>query len=759
MKKSDIVGLLLLLVASLSLQAQTLNKYYPSGRAPLEATKYVKLPFGAVKPLGWLSTQLDLQANGMTGHIDEFYGPLKNINTVSRTLEYHWCYYEGLMLTAYLSNNQKLITKAKAAVDYIINSQGSDGKFLGTDEAFDHVAILRGMVEYYEITKDNRVIPFMLNYFKYANSAGLNGNMWSTDRKPEHVSFAYWLYNQTGDANILPVVSKHCITQLNGWRGNYQNFPFKDSANKVTSYPSYVHNVNIGHAFKYALYYLQSKDATYKDIYVKGLPAVDKYHGSVAGRFNADENYEGKQPSQGMETCGIAEMSFSMEKLFEAFGEIPLADRAEFLVYNCWAGCNTSDMWGHQYDQQANQIKCSNEKRPWNNNTETSNLFGREPNYPCCTCNVHQTWARLIEHLWMATQDNGLIASLYGPGEVKAAVGKDSTIVTITETTEYPFDGTIGFKITVSKPDSFPISFRIPQWENNASVKIGASSEKPQAGTVFTLNRTWNTGDSVTVVFPMKIRSEFRWNHSISVMRGPLWYSLKISGNWIKQGSSSNYMGSVDWGISPTTAWNVGLKIDPNNPAGSVTIIRNPISEVPFAGKGEQVYLPGGTGFTSWTKDPPVVLKIQGRILNDWKTNAQYPGNASDPPVSPLTETVSGRDTSVELIPYGSAKLRITEFPWINTPVGVQSLVVTAPEEKSVIGMQSQANACLLKISARGHFELILVDMAGREMFRKSAEGPVSLLIGRSSIPNGTYIARVVSRGVVIGQKKVGIYL
>jgi hypothetical protein len=736
------------------LQAQQLNKYYPSGRAPLLAPKYVKLPFGAVRPQGWLTTQLNLQANAMTGHVDEFYNPLKTLAAADRTVEYLYCFYEGQMALAYLMNNQTLITKAKANVDYIINSQTSDGNFLGTTEAFDHVALCRGLIEYYEITKDARVIPFLTNYFHYINNSGLTGNTWSTDRKPEHVPIAFWLYNHTGDQVVLDAISKSCMTQLNGWRSNYENFTYTDSVNKTTVYPEYVHNVNIGHAFKYALYALQSKDSTYKDIYLKGLPEVDKYHGSTCGRFNADENYEGKEPTQGMETCGIAEMSYSMEKVFEAFGDISVADRAEFLVLNCFAGCNTADMWGHQYDQQANQIKVSNENRPWNNNNSTSNLFGREPNWPCCLCNVHQTWPRYVEHMWMATQDNGVLASLYGPSQLTATVGSDSATVTITETTEYPFDGTMGFKISVSRSDSFPVYFRIPQWETAAAVKIGTTTATPAAGAVYVLNRTWQTGDSVTVTFPMAIRSQSRWDHSVSVMRGPLWYSLKIGQTWTKQSSSSNYMGSSDWAISPTTAWNVGLKIDPANPNGSFTVVRNAISNAPFAAKGEQVFLPGATAFTSWSQDPPVVLKAQGRILTGWTTNSQYPGNANDPPASPVQSTVAGRDTSIELIPYGSARLRVTEFPWISTPVGI---IYTAlhPMKPTLIAAIAHNGKCRITVCQSGAFDLVLLDVAGRAVYHTHALGPKSLSLERGLVHGGTYVAHLVAGNRKIDEKIV----
>jgi hypothetical protein len=42
-------------------------------RAPLAAQPYQLLPLGLVRPAGWLRRQLDIQANGMSGHLDEIW--------------------------------------------------------------------------------------------------------------------------------------------------------------------------------------------------------------------------------------------------------------------------------------------------------------------------------------------------------------------------------------------------------------------------------------------------------------------------------------------------------------------------------------------------------------------------------------------------------------------------------------------------------------------------------------------------------------
>ena len=42
-------------------------------REPLEKTKFTELPIGAIQPQGWLLEQLNRQASGLTGHLDEVY--------------------------------------------------------------------------------------------------------------------------------------------------------------------------------------------------------------------------------------------------------------------------------------------------------------------------------------------------------------------------------------------------------------------------------------------------------------------------------------------------------------------------------------------------------------------------------------------------------------------------------------------------------------------------------------------------------------
>jgi hypothetical protein len=63
----------ILLCSYSALQAEVGSQNYPANRPPLGQTKLVALPLGAVKPAGWLKDQLTVQANDLTGHLDEFW--------------------------------------------------------------------------------------------------------------------------------------------------------------------------------------------------------------------------------------------------------------------------------------------------------------------------------------------------------------------------------------------------------------------------------------------------------------------------------------------------------------------------------------------------------------------------------------------------------------------------------------------------------------------------------------------------------------
>ena len=120
---------------------------------------------------------------------------------------------------------------------------------------------------------------------------------------------------------------------------------------------------------------------------------------------------------------------------------------------------------------------------------------------------MHQGWPKFTESLWMATNDNGIVPVAYSPSTVKIKTGNGKE-VTITEETNYPFDGLIKFRISGGKAVRFPLYLRIPSWAGNVSVTYKNRKLAPKAGSTVRLLETWKNNELVTMDIPMKIRIE-----------------------------------------------------------------------------------------------------------------------------------------------------------------------------------------------------------------------------------------------------------
>jgi hypothetical protein len=138
--------------------------------------------------------------------------------------------------------------------------------------------------------------------------------------------------------------------------------------------------------------------------------------------------------------------------------------------------------------------------------------------------------------------------------------------------------------------------------------------------------------------FPVMVGHGYRG--SVYVMRGPLLFALDIGEKWKKLDQKGE---TADWEVDPTTPWNYGLMVNRNNPQQSFVIDYDKMTAQPFSPRGA-----------------PISIRAKGIRIPSWKMEDNSAGLL---PQSPVKQ--SGATETITLIPYGAAKLRITEFPEI----------------------------------------------------------------------------------------------
>lgn len=647
-------------VAAEQLNSRTRERIRQSAynnRPPLQPTSLYFLPLTSIRPKGWLERQLRIQADGLSGHLDEIWsdvGPNSAwLGGTGEAWERGPYFLDGLVPLAYLLNDAKLTAKAEKWVDWTLTHQGADGSIgpVVNQDWWPRMVMLKVLIQYQEATGDPRVIPLMLKYFAFQARELPKRPLqdWGKYRWQDEVVSVFWLYNRTGDPSLL-ILAKLLHDQGYNWKAQFDNFQYtKKTDRSILDRPGgglpdramQTHGVNNAMALKMSpLWSLFSGSADDRKAIYQQVKMLDEYHGIPNGMFSADEHIAGTDPSQGIELCAVVESMFSYEQIEAALGDPVFADRLEKVAFNALPGTFRDDMWAHQYDQQPNQIACTRGARHWSTNGPDANLYGLTPEFGCCTANMHQGWPKLVSSLWMGTADDGLAAVAYAPNEVEAEV-HGGIKVQISEETEYPFRGNIRLIVNPATPVSFPLKLRIPTWATGATVAVGGSPfNGVHSGTYLVISREWSKGDQVEITFPMQPRVS-RWeNNSVAIERGPLVFSLKMGETWQRLESDSL---APDWEVRPTTPWNYGLELDPDRLASSIQVMEGPIGEYPFSGDRS-----------------PVELIMKGRRVPEWREVEGSAGPLPDSPVKSLSP-----EEQITLVPYGAAKLRITAFPEI----------------------------------------------------------------------------------------------
>ena len=635
------------------------NVNYVSNRAPMMPQQFIKLPTGSIKPDGWLLTQLQLQKDGLNGHLGEISAWLQKEDNAWLKAGGKWGWEEvpywlrGYAGVAYLFEDKAMLDEAKIWIESILKSQRENGNFgpsaetKGTQDFWPNMIALWILQSYHEYTGDARVIDFMTRYFHFQLTVPdelFMRKSWQHYRGGDNLWSVAWLYNRTGDAKLLELADKIHRNTAN-WT-------------KATELPTW-HNVNVAQGCREpATYYLFTGDSNMMKASYNVQSLVRRSFGQVpGGMFGADENARIGffDPRQGTETCGFAEQMASDEIMLLITGDPYWAENCEDIAFNSYPAAFMPDYKSLRYITSPNMVMSDSENHKPGIDNAGPFLAMNPFSSRCCQHNHGFAWPYYAEHLILATPDNGAAAVLFNACEAQMKVADGKEIV-IKEMTDYPFDTQISFTVgTNEETVKFPFYIRIPSWTRNASLKINgkATAVNTESGNYLCIHREWKNGDKVEVNYPMEI-SYRTWQvnkNSVSVDYGPLTLSLRIAEKYVEKNSAETAIWDSKWQEGADTSQWPSYEIYPDSPWNYALQVQS------VKLKERKDLKPGVNPFTQ--ADIPLVFEAYGRQIPDWKID-EYKLCG----VLPDEDAVKS-DTSekLELIPMGAARLRISAFP------------------------------------------------------------------------------------------------
>lgn len=647
-----------------------------NNRPPLIEKPYRELPLGAIRAKGWLKETLERQRDGMTSKMDILYpevmGPRNGwLGGDGDQWERGPYWIDGLVPLAYILDDKELKDKAQPWIEWALKSQREDGFFgpsknypkeeglqrINSEDWWPRMVVLKYMKQYYSATGDKRVIDFMARYFRYQLNTLPEKPLgywtsWAEYRACDNIQIVYWLYNITGDAFLLDL-GELLHKQSYDYTDMFLN---RDDLTRINT----IHCVNLAQGIKEpVIYYQQNPDKKYIEAVKKAFKDIRQFHGQPQGMYGGDEALHGNNPTQGSELCSAAELMFSLEEMSRITGDIGFLDHLERIAFNALPTQITDDFMARQYFQQPNQVMITRHIHNFDiNHAETDLVFGLLTGYPCCTSNLHQAWPKFTQNLWHATVDDGLAALSYSPSEVETIVA-GNVKVRLTEETFYPMDDKINFTINITdkevKEVSFPFHLRIPAWCKLAKVIINNEPHIEYKGnSIAVIDRKWKNGDKVQLELPMDIQIENWYENSVSIVRGPLVYALRIDEKWEKHiiDEPNSIHGKMYYEVLPQSKWNYGLiDFDYSEVDDVFEIIIDK----------EKI-----KSNNPWTLvNAPIQIKTKAKEIPSWKL---YNDMAGPLPYSRMIYGPGTKNMPIEtitLVPYGCTTLRISEFPVI----------------------------------------------------------------------------------------------
>lgn len=539
--------------------------------------QFNSLPCGNIKPMGWLKEQMQRDLDGFVGNLDQLvpdlindpiYGEgrlqknskLKDLGNLKEgdaagDEQYKWWnsetqsnWWDGYLRNVFLLQDSSGMKKVEHYVNTILNTQDEDG-YIGiyakdlrynfnseNGELWSKATLYRGLLAYYEYTKDEKVFDaveravenLMQNYpinrsspFSSGTSfnAGVSHGLTFTDVLER-------MYFHTKDEKYR----SYSLFLYHDFSTTYQSEADAQLPNILN--PDYKLKSHGVHTFEHLRPLIVANSATQDvelaaalDLYLKKIKQVTTISGGAIGdEWIAERNSDATHT--GYEYCSLHELVDSYCLLYQKTGNAATGDLIENTFYNAAQGARNPEHSCIAYLKTDNSYEMLGTKNGEIEKDRNQTRYKYSPAHQdvavCCNPNAGRISPYFIQNSWMKENETTFVATLLMPNNVETTIMGNK--LQIENSTNYPFENELTFKISQDKQSNFTLKIRKPSWVKQIKTNENFIVENDY----IVINRDFATSDRVTITFEADVQVHTDNSGAHYFTHGSLLYALPI---------------------------------------------------------------------------------------------------------------------------------------------------------------------------------------------------------------------------------------
>jgi DUF1680 family protein len=437
------------------------------------------------------------RAQDKNGYVNTYFSLERTNERWVNLQEKHELYCAGHLIQAAIAHQRatsenRLLASVLRLADHIYSQFGPTARAATSG----HPEIEMALVELYRMTRDKKYLELASTLINRRGHQILNGTEYLIDHRP---------------FRELEYLAGHAVRALYLCSGVSDIFLETGEPQLITTLQRLWTNMVV------------------QQMYITGGLGA-RYDGEAFGK-----PYELPNSQAYAETCAAIASIMWNWRMLQVNGEAQYSDLMEWTYYNAVLPGISLD--GNRYF--------------YTNPLRDDGTHRREKWFDCACCppNVSRIIAEFPGYIY-SISDEGIWLHHYANSRARIDL-RSGQQVELVQSTRYPWDGHINLRIvnlTLGQNDrgdctsaDFCLFLRIPGWLTDQRAVININNKTLNndfhSGTYLLIRRQWQTGDIVSIDFPMKVR--YRESHPlvkentgrIAITRGPLVYCLETVDN------------------------------------------------------------------------------------------------------------------------------------------------------------------------------------------------------------------------------------